>query len=293
MKVIIRLAERAGFCFGVERAIKLTREALSHWHEVWCVGDLIHNPQAVEELKKEGLRIVESVENIPDGAVVVIRSHGVHPDVLEALGRKDAEIVDATCPLVKRAQEVAAQLHREGYLVIVVGERNHPEVKAILGFARGAFLLEGEEGLSRVPQAKRLGIVAQTTQEPGRYREMVKRLMEKDFQEVRVYNTICDATVSRQKSAAEIAASVDVMFVLGGQTSANTRCLAESCRKAGVETYHLEGSNDLQPSMIEGKGSIGISAGASTPVSVIEEFMETLRRLLKEAYNIESEVRGG
>ncbi len=293
MKATIRLARHAGFCVGVQRAIKLTKEALARRRKIWCIGALIHNPQAVGELKKQGLQIVEDVEKIPEGAVAVVRSHGVHPEVLEVLRRKNVEVLDATCPLVKRVQEVARQLHREGYTVIIVGEREHPEVKAILGYAPGAFLLETEEKVSRIPEAKRFGVVAQTTQASGRYIKILKRLMEKDFQEMRIYNTICDATVRRERSAKEVADSVDVMFVLGGRMSANTRRLAETCRKGGSPAYHLEGAEDLQPSMIEGKHAIGVAAGTSTPESVIAEFTNALESLLKEAYDLESEVVGG
>jgi 4-hydroxy-3-methylbut-2-enyl diphosphate reductase len=212
--------------------------------------------------------------------------------VLVEAKERNLEVVDATCPLVKRAQEKARQLRDRGYQVLVVGERGHPEVEAILGFAPGAVLVESCEDARAVRLRPRVGVVAQTTQAPSRYREILQLLLEKKYQELRVFNTICKATAERQNAALEVASGTEVMFVLGGHNSANTARLREACREKNVPTFQLEKVEELDPEMLRGKRSIGIAAGASTPESMIAEFLSYLKKMLLEKFGSDSVVVG-
>jgi 4-hydroxy-3-methylbut-2-enyl diphosphate reductase len=195
------------------------------------------------------------------------------------LRARGAEIIDATCPLVSKAQQSAALLHREKYKVIIIGEQNHPEVQGLLGHAPGAAVLDPGDKLPPIRRPARLGIVAQTTQSPEDFRKVLAKIIAAEWDEMRVFNTICNATVIRQEAAIELAHEVDIMFVLGGHNSANTNRLAEICRAVGVETHHLETADELDESWLVGKRKVGVTAGASTPEWLIEEFISHLREL--------------
>lgn len=278
MKFEIMVAPNSGFCFGVRRAIEMAEQAVASGEKVFSLGPLIHNPQVIERLRKAGLEPVEDVSELPPGKVI-IRSHGVHPDILETLAAGSFETIDATCPLVKKAQQAAELLNREGYTVLILGEPNHPEVKGLLGHAPGAIVVNPDGGLPDLPPRARLGVVAQTTQYPADFRQIVEKIVRNDFEEVRVFNTICDATVMRQKAAVALARDVDIMFVLGGRNSANTNHLAQICRATRVETHHLETADELDESWLEGRRRVGITAGASTPEWLIEDFVSTITEL--------------
>jgi 4-hydroxy-3-methylbut-2-enyl diphosphate reductase len=246
--------------------------------KVYSLGPLIHNPQVIDRLRSQGLETIDSVDNVTGGKVI-IRSHGVHPVVLDKLRARGAEIIDATCPLVKKAQAAAALLHSEGYAVVIVGERDHPEVQGLLGHAPQAVVVDPRETLPEITKPARLGLVAQTTQYPGDYRKVIEEAVKGDFSELRVFNTICNATIVRQEAAVELAREVDIMFVLGGRNSANTNRLAEICKSVGVETRHLETARELNESWLVGKHKVGVTAGASTPEWLIDEFISHLERL--------------
>lgn len=278
MNFEIMVAPNSGFCFGVRRAIEMAEQAVASGEKVFSLGPLIHNPQVIERLRKAGLEPVDDVSEVRSRKVI-IRSHGVHPEVLEKLAAGPFETIDATCPLVKKAQQAAALLHAEAYTVLILGEPNHPEVKGLLGHAPGAIVVKPESGLPTLPPRARLGVLAQTTQYPADFRKIMEKITKNDFEEVRVFNTICDATVVRQKTAVALARDVDIMFVLGGRNSANTNHLAQICRATEVETHHLETADELDESWIEGKSRVGITAGASTPEWLIEDFVSRLAEL--------------
>ena len=269
-------SDKCGFCFGVRRAIDLARQHCGTTQPISSLGPLIHNPQVIERLEQDGLTVIDSVEDLTSG-VVVIRSHGAPSSVVEEIRTRGLEVIDATCPLVKRVQQRAASLAQDGYAVVIVGDPEHPEVRAILEDVSEAMVVD-EEPPATLATAKRIGVIAQTTQTPESFRHVVSGLLDFDFEELRVYNTICLATVHRQRAALDVARSgaIDVMFVLGGRNSANTGRLAQLCQGSGVPTYHLETVRELTPEMTAGKRTAGVTAGASTPDWIIEAFVAEL-----------------
>jgi 4-hydroxy-3-methylbut-2-enyl diphosphate reductase len=286
----ILIASSAGFCFGVKRAISIADETAGkaaggdagpETLPIHSLGPLIHNPQAVEELEKKGVHVVESVDDIPCGKVIV-RSHGISRGDAEALAGKKVQIIDATCPFVKKAQEYARSLSREGYAVTVVGDANHPEVKSIISYIQpGVPIITSLSDIREAAGIRKMGIVAQTTQSFENLMEFVSVALKK-IPEVRVYNTICHATVLRQKESTAVARKADVMIVLGGYNSANTRRLAEICREFNPRVHHIETASELSPESLSGVSCVGVTAGASTPEWIIEELVDTIRKIWRE-----------
>lgn len=286
----ILIARSAGFCFGVKRAISIADEtagkaaagdAGTENLPIHSLGPLIHNPQAVEELEKKGVHVVESVDDIPCGKVIV-RSHGISRRDADALAGKKVQIIDATCPFVKKAQEYARSLSREGYAVTVVGDANHPEVKSIISYIQaGVPILTSLSDIQEAAGIRKMGIVAQTTQSFENLMEFVSVALKK-VPEVRVYNTICHATVLRQKESTAVARNADVMIVLGGYNSANTRRLAEICREFNPRVHHIETASELSPETLSEVSCVGVTAGASTPEWIIEELVDRIRKIWRE-----------
>ena len=277
MKAIV--AEGAGFCFGVKRALKMAFEAAREADgSVVTLGAIIHNPQVVERLEQEGLHVVRSLDEV-DGGTLVVRSHGLPRLVLKQARAKGMTVVDATCPFVKQAQERASQLEREGHAVVVVGEEDHPEVLSITGSLEGrATVVNGTADLPELPKAQRYGVVCQTTQPLEHLSSVVDSLLS-ITRELKVFNTICEATFDRQQSALEMARRVDVMLVVGGRNSANTRRLWELCRDAGCDAYHIETADELEPGWFEGKEEVGITGGASTPQWIVDDVVAAVERI--------------
>ena len=267
MEVI--LAEHLGFCYGVKRAIEIARQNASTDGTSSTLGPIIHNPQMVERLKNEGVGTVSSLDEMEDG-LVIIRSHGVGPKVYEKAESRGLELVDATCPHVKKAQLSAKLLSEEGYTVVIVGEKNHPEVKSIFDWTeQNAYIIETEAEVDALPSIGKLGIVSQTTFSGEKFRSIVSCLLEKS-REIKILRTICTATDLRQASALELAKKVDVMIVVGGKNSANTSRLAQLCATK-CKTYHIETVAELQDEWLDHVNKIGITAGASTPDWIIKE----------------------
>lgn len=273
MEVI--LADKAGFCFGVQRAINTAFKA-SGSGKVYCLGPLIHNPQEVARLREAGIETVEDFSTLKPGDSLIIRSHGVPPDVLVRAKDQGLTVIDLTCPFVAKAQQHARLLSDEGYQVVVVGERDHPEVRSILGYAGdNAVAIETPEEISALKLQGRIGVVAQTTQSYGNFSETVLRLLRLS-KELKVFNTICSSTKERQDAARILASRVDVMIVVGGRNSANTSRLVSVCREAGRPAYHVEVVDEIRPEWFAGARSVGVTAGASTPGWVIEAVVSRL-----------------
>jgi 4-hydroxy-3-methylbut-2-enyl diphosphate reductase len=269
----------AGACYGVERALSLVNKAASESAEpVHTLGPLIHNPQVVSELRERGVEEAESVAQV-DGGILVIRSHGVSPEVIEQACDKGLRVVDATCPHVSKAQGAARQLRRQGYLVVVVGELGHPEVEGIRAYAGDdAIVVQDPSDLPAELASRKVGVVVQTTQAPGALDAIINALEARGITPT-IRNTICFATRQRQEAASELAAKVDVMIVVGGRNSGNTTRLAELCQAVCSRTYHIESFAELEAAWFAGAETVGITAGASTPegqIIAVEQALECL-----------------
>ena len=277
MKLLI--AKSAGFCFGVKRAMDIAFAAAKRYpSDLYTLGPLIHNPQAVEFLENLGIKGRNRIEEIPEGTVI-FRSHGVSFQDLMGAKEKGLRIIDATCPIVKKAHYYAKFLHRHGYALLIVGDAHHPEVEAIRSYLKeGVEVVEHVDKVRRSGSWEKLGIIAQTTQSFSLFEEVVALSLER-AKEVRAFNTICHATTVRQREAVEIARKVDCMIVIGGHNSGNTQRLAAICREIQPSTFHIETARELDPKKLSEKKRIGLTAGASTPHWIIEEVEEEVRRL--------------
>ncbi len=278
-------AKELGFCMGVRRAVDMMEAAAGELGPIDSLGSTVHNPQVVGRLRDRGVEII-SMEAVDARKPVAITAHGVGPQVLQELNDRGAQIVDTTCPIVTRAQQWAKKLTDEGFGVIVFGDPNHKEVRGILGWANGKVITmrSADELDAPLPDwmPSRIGVLSQTTETEGHFAEFVHKLLNThmdDIGELRVINTLCNATTSQQASTEELAQDVDLMVVVGGRESANTRHLAEVSREAGVETYHVESAAEIERGWLAGREKVGVAAGASTPDTVIDEVVERLYAL--------------
>lgn len=278
----VRLASERGFCFGVEDAIELAEAAVEQHGagRVVALGPVIHNKQVVGKLERAGLNQSGDLDTIDADKVVLIRSHGASPETMERIEQRGLDVIDATCVLVKRAQNVVKQLHDEGYHVVMIGDRNHPEVKGVIGYAPNVTVIDSGSDLAEaLPYRERLGIVAQTTHSPEHVAGVIADILQRPYREVKIVNTLCLEVTRRQEAAIELCKDVDVMFVLGGLDSANTKEMARLCGEAGTRTFHVETWEQFDPTMVEDVSVAGVTAGASTPESVISDFVTNLREL--------------
>jgi len=278
----VKLATSRGFCFGVEDAIELAEAAVAEHGagQVVALGPVIHNPQVVDKLERAGLDQSGDLETIDPSKAVLIRSHGASPETMQRARERGLEIVDATCVLVKRAQDVVQQLHEEGYHVVMIGDPDHPEVRGVIGYAPNVTVVDrGSDLEEALPYKERLGIVAQTTHSPEHVAEMIAEILKRPYREVKIVNTLCLEVTRRQEAAIALCKEVEVMFVLGGLHSANTREMARLCSDEGCPTYHIETWEQFDPSMVKGKRVAGVTAGASTPEEVIADFVRKLEAL--------------
>jgi small subunit ribosomal protein S1 len=276
----IRKAKVQGFCFGVAITVKKAEEAIGARDDVTTLGHVVHNPQTVAELEANGLRNAASVDDVDHGALFV-RAHGLPVDVFEKAHAKGLQIIDATCPMVTKIHVQAERLRADGYKIIVVGDPSHPEVKGTLSHVPGAWCIETVEDVARLPRGSRVGVVVQSTYSRERFSDIVKSLSEK-YYEVRAVNTICTDTNNRQSEALRLAEEVDVMVVVGGKTSANTKHLAELAESHGARSYHIEGPDELQPQWFEGVGVAGLMSGASTPGWLVDQVHARMEELARQ-----------
>lgn len=279
----IIVAEDAGFCFGVKRALeRVARAAEDRSRPVYTLGALIHNPQEIARLQQRGVRQVDSVDQISGGALV-LSAHGVDPQVEADARARGLEVIDATCPFVKRAHSHILALSQEGYHVFILGDRGHREVEGLAARGGGAAdIVTSAEEAEQATLRERCGLVVQTTQRPEALSEVVAALAQR-CRELRVFNTICEATVKRQESARKLAERVDVVVVVGGRNSANTGRLREICAATRTPTHHVETAEELSPEWLRGAQRVGITAGASTPPWIVEEVVARLRSLAGDA----------
>lgn len=280
MKII--LAEHAGFCFGVKRAVNAIEHELREGHEVWTIGMPIHNPQEVSRLKAMGLKVADNAGEIPSGAKVMIRAHGEALEVIDALRKKNAEIEDMTCPFVKKAQNFAAELSREGWHIVLLGDKNHPEIKGILGHAadiKNAEVILNEDEAARIKTYGKIALISQTTQREEKLSGAAAVLVSKCSQ-LHVCNTICKATAERQDAVRELVINgkVDGVVLIGGKSSANTGKLKDIIESENVSVLWAEDEDELErnKTWFMGKNTIGIAAGASTPAWLIDKIMNNI-----------------
>ena len=269
MEIII--AEDSGFCYGVQRALNIaerTRKAKSG--SVVTLGELIHNPQVIAGLRARGIRAAASPDDISEGTVI-IRSHGIAPEVRRRLVRKKIGIADATCPTVARIQKLVESLSRTHPEVVIVGSRTHPETLGLLGFSRGkGVAVENESEAGALPRRRKRAVLAQSTQDAGTFGRVVAALVGRTGA-LSVFDTICRATQARQESTAALASRVDTMFIVGGKTSSNTEKLYRISKRIQRRTFFVESADRITAEMLKGARTIGISGGASTPPGALQE----------------------
>ena len=281
----VRLADCAGFCFGVKRAVDTVYEQLKNGKTIYTYGPIVHNEEVVRELAEKGVRVLESKEelkNLKAGETiptVIIRAHGVAKEIYDIMEANGLECIDATCPFVKKIHRIVEQKSTEGYHVIVVGDPKHPDVEGIVGWCQGPVtVLETPEQAENFvkTEGEKLCIVSQTTYNYNKFQYIVEIFEKKGYNDS-VVNTICNATEERQRSAKTIAADADVMIVIGGKHSSNSRKLYEICQRECVHTYFIQTLDDLHLDLPKAVRLVGITAGASTPNKLIEEVQNYVR----------------
>ncbi len=279
----IKLAKHAGFCFGVKRAVNLALSTVQkNGHKnIYTLGPLIHNPQVIQELEGKGIRNVAPDARVKSG-IVLVCSHGMHPDILAGLRCKKIKVVDATCPFVKKIENIVLKLKKEKIPIIIVGDKDHPEVKAITGYAgRLSRVIESADEARRLPRFRKIGVVAQTTQSEEKF-ALICRILKAKADEARIFNTICDATKKRQQEALKVARQVEKIVVVGGYNSANTKRLVNLCRELGKPTLHIEEAGELPGRFFHGVNKVGVLAGASTPDWIINEVIAKIKTMEEE-----------
>ena len=277
----VKLAERMGFCFGVKRAVDTVYEQIKNGKNIYTYGPIVNNEEVVRELSEQGVKVLESREELMElsEGSVIIRAHGVPEKIIRILREKDLECIDATCPFVKRIHNIVEKESGEGRHIVIVGNAGHPEVEGIVGWCKGPVtvlkdLEEAEE--FRPPEGEKLCVVAQTTYNYNKFHNIVEILEKKGYNSI-VVNTICNATEERQCSAKALAAEADVMIVIGGRHSSNTRKLYEICAEECAHTYFIQTLDDLHLELPKAASPVGITAGASTPNNIIEEVQNYVR----------------
>lgn len=289
MEIII--AKNSGLCYGVKRALRIARRTrLQKSGDVFTFGDLIHNPQVIADLKTQGIHSINDLDEIKCG-MVIIRSHGVSPGIYRILEKKQIEIVDATCPIVKKIQKLVESLAAEEEEIVIVGNREHPEIKGLIGYSKGkGIILENEKQARHLPHKKKRAILAQSTQDLYLFEKIVALLIEKTEQ-LKVYNTICQSTQTRQKSTSKLASSVDTLFIVGGRNSSNTYKLYEISKRILPNTFFIESTEQITPRMLKGARKIGLSGGASTPPEAIQEAVEKIKTSFAHQFQRENIVQ--
>jgi 4-hydroxy-3-methylbut-2-enyl diphosphate reductase len=274
----IYIADHAGFCFGVKRAVEIAENTLSQLDQdekIYSLGPLVHNPQVVEKFNKKGLKVIDNTEELDNGKVI-IRSHGISGNLQKRLEDKNLELIDGTCPYVKAVHNKVKSYHEKGYKIVIIGDKNHPEVIGINGWCNDeGIVINSEEEANNMPNYDKICVVSQTTNTQEKFQKL-SDIVSKKGKEVKIFNTICNATYQRQSACEELAKKVDVMIVIGGYHSSNTNKLAEISRKYCNNVYHVETPDELPLHEIAKFNTVGITAGASTPDWIIEEVIKTL-----------------
>jgi 4-hydroxy-3-methylbut-2-enyl diphosphate reductase len=289
MEIIV--AKNSGWCYGVRRALDIAKETRKKKAgKVFTFGDLIHNPQVIADLKRQEIYSVDDLDELKEGTVI-IRSHGVSPDSYKLLEKKNIEIVDATCPIVKKIQKLVAFLAEKKEEIIIIGNKEHPEIKGLIGFSRGkGIIMENEAEVKSMPSKKRRAVIAQSTQDLYLFKKIVVALIEKT-EEINMYNTICHSTQTRQKSTSELASKVDTLFIVGGKNSSNTNKLYQISKRILPNTHFIESEEQITSEMLKGAKKTGLSGGASTPPEAIQKAVAKIKSHFKHQFQTENIVQ--
>ncbi len=280
----VKTARHSGYCFGVKRALKILngilKENQNKKTKIFTLGSIIHNSGVTSELAKKGLISARELKEIKPGSIFIIRSHGMSPKLINEIKKKSVEIIDATCPFVKKAQARAEALSKDGYFVLIIGNKNHPEVIGIKDHIlnENYMVIESKKDAEKLVDKKKIGVVVQTTQTIEKLRLITDKLLEKT-KELVIYNTICNTTKKRQDLAKELAKNVDMMIVVGGKNSENTRHLMDISKKFNASTYHIENYREIKPQWFKNVKLVGISGGASTPIEDIIDVKKAVEKL--------------
>lgn len=274
----IQVAQSAGFCFGVRRAIDIALQAARTEQDVYMLGEIVHNESVVDQIQRAGIRVVDRIDDIPAG-VLLFRAHGSTPETYAEAEARGLKIVDATCPMVLEIHRIVRNLHAEGYQIVIIGDHNHDEVRGIAGQAPGARVVAAPadlEGWDR--RYSKLGVVVQSTQSLGNVQQILPQLV-RFSREIRFINTICKPTTDHQSEICQMPRHNDIMIIVGSYTSANTRRLTELSQSINPRTYQVQTAADVRAEWFEGVETVGISAGASTPDVLIREVVDAIRRI--------------
>jgi 4-hydroxy-3-methylbut-2-enyl diphosphate reductase len=277
----IKIAKRTGFCYGVREAIDKAKEASAAGKQTHTLGQVVHNEGVVNDLQALGIRTVETLDDVDHGAAVVIRAHGVRPDVMERASARGLEVIDGTCTWVIQEQKELLRLVDEDYTIVLLGTPKHPEVVGLLGFAPDAIVVdEEEEWESTIPRKKRMALISQSTQPPWKFEKLAAFMVSRSH-ELKIVNTVCPVTIRRQEDTVEAAREVDLMVVVGGRSSANTKELTRLCGIVGTPAVQIEHAADLDDATVfEGRKVVGVTGGTSTP---IEDLRDVAERVLEIA----------
>jgi len=275
------MAKVLGFCGGVRRAVQMIESELAEHGPLYTLGAIVHNAHVVDGLAGKGARMVEGLDEVPDGAAVAITAHGAGEEIYAEIERRGLRLVDTTCPIVRKAQETVANLVEQGFAVVLYGEAEHPEVRGILSWTRGHGVATQSADVEVPDGPSGIAVISQTTKNPDRFAEFAESLVKRfagRVPEIRIVDTTCPETGRRYQAAQTLATAVDVLFVVGSRTSANTRKLVETCRGTGVPAHHIEAADEIVDEWLAGCEQIGVTAGASTPDALIEEVVARLGR---------------
>ncbi len=284
----VKLAKSAGFCFGVKRAVDMVYEEAEKGGSIYTYGPIIHNEEVVCDLEKKGVRVINNEDEIDDiyNGTVIIRSHGVSKHVYDKMNSKGLNVIDATCPFVKKIHNIVKEHSGSADIIIIIGNRNHPEVEGIRGWAEcETYVVENEQEIEKLPYIgnKNVWIVAQTTFNFNKFKELVEIIDKKGYN-VSAVNTICNATEERQTEAKSLALESDAMIVIGGKHSSNTQKLYQICKKECADTMYIQTLDDLELKELTSVRSVGITAGASTPNNIIEEVWQACQKKILQIY---------
>jgi len=273
----VRIAKRTGFCYGVREAIDKAKEASAAGKQTHTLGQVVHNEGVVRDLQSLGIQTVETLDDVDHGAAVVIRAHGVRPDVMARADARGLEVIDGTCTWVIQEQKELQKLVEDGYTIVLMGTPKHPEVVGLLGFAPDAIVVdEEEEWDAAIPRRKRMALISQSTQPPWKF-EKLAALMVSRAHELKIVNTVCPVTIRRQQDTLDTAAEVDLMVVVGGRSSANTKELTRLCEIAGTRAVQIESVRDLDdPAVFADAAIVGVTGGTSTPIEDLRDVAERI-----------------